>query len=277
MDGYTVRRYLWQDAARQEFTSGRCYELYLFLRGTAVFRCAGADLPAGQEELIIFKPGEAGTLVFPGTHAPLEFIRVQLTNDLLAALSDETTDLAAAFNVVPFRQIAVRADNSIYMLLKNLAGKLLELPDEASEFGAALFERGLLQMFVVLALRTCIRAERHRAPAARRHLMIDEVFVYIRAHLDEELTLERLEKQFYVSRAHLSREFKRRTGQTIHRYIVKARLDRCRGLIEQGYPITEVYRMGGFGDYNHFFRAFKQEYGMTPKEYYRTTNRDAHA
>ena len=25
--------------------------------------------------------------------------------------------------------------------------------------------------------------------------------------------------------------------------------------------------MGGFGGYNHFFRAFKQTYGMTPGEY----------
>ena len=25
--------------------------------------------------------------------------------------------------------------------------------------------------------------------------------------------------------------------------------------------------MGGFGGYNHFFRAFKQAYGMTPGEY----------
>ena len=33
-------------------------------------------------------------------------------------------------------------------------------------------------------------------------------------------------------------------------------------------PIKEVYALGGFGGYNHFFRAFKKEYGMTPKEYY---------
>ena len=120
-------------------------------------------------------------------------------------------------------------------------------------------------MFVVLALRACIHAEFHTASVSRHHLMLDEVFLFIQAHLTEELTLDRLEKEFFVSREHIAREFKRQTGQTVHRYIVKARLDRCCTLIEQGLPITEVYKTSGFGGYNHFFRAFKKEYGMTPQ------------
>lgn len=177
--------------------------------------------------------------------------------------------------MVPFRQVAVRPDSQIYMLLKNLARKLLVLPQESSQFGAAAFEHGILQMFVVLALRACIHAEFHTASVSRHHLMLDEVFLFIQSHLTEELTLERLEKEFFVSREHIAREFKRQTGQTVHRYIVKARLDRCCTLIEQGLPITEVYKTSGFGGYNHFFRAFKKEYGMTPKEYFSTTRQDA--
>ncbi len=67
----------------------------------------------------------------------------------------------------------------------------------------------------------------HTASVSRHHLMLDEVFLFIQAHLTEELTLERLEKEFFVSREHIAREFKRQTGQTVHRYIVKARLDRA--------------------------------------------------
>ena len=193
----------------------------------------------------------------------------------LAQLSDADTDLEKSFNVVPSRQVAVRPDSQIYMLLKNLARKLLMLPQERTQFGAAVFEHGILQMFVVLALRACIHAEFHTASVSRHYLMLDEVFLFIQAHLTEELTLERLEKEFFVSREHIAREFKRQTGQTVHRYIVKARLDRCCTLIEQGLPITEVYKTSGFGGYNHFFRAFKKEYGMTPKEYFHTTRQDA--
>ena len=117
----------------------------------------------------------------------------------------------------------------------------------------------------------------HRAQGSRKHLMMDELFVYIRTHITEEITLAQLEQVFYISRFHIAREFKRQTGQTLHSYIVKTKLDLCCHYIEQGRPITEVYRLGGFGGYNHFFRAFKQEYGMTPKQYFRSVQKDAHA
>ena len=264
-----------EQSAVREFYSGAYYDLFLVMRGSGVFRCSEVVLPAQQQNLIIFKPGQGGRLEYAGAYGPLELIRVQLPPQTLAQLSDADTDLEKSFNVVPFRQVAVRPDSQIYMLLKNLARKLLMLPQERTQFGAAVFEHGILQMFVVLALRACIHAEFHTASVSRHHLMLDEVFLFIQAHLTEELTLERLEKEFFVSREHIAREFKRQTGQTVHRYIVKARLDRCCTLIEQGLPITEVYKTSGFGGYNHFFRAFKKEYGMTPKEYFSTTRQDA--
>ena len=255
---YTAKRYLFEQSTVREFFSGAYYDLFLVMRGSGVFRCSEVVLPAQQQNLIILKPGQGGRLEYAGAYGPLEIIRVQLSPQMLAQLSDEDTDFEKSFNVVPFRQVAVRPDSQ-----------------ESSQFGAAAFEHGILQMFVVLALRACIHAEFHTASVSRHHLMLDEVFLFIQAHLTEELTLERLEKEFFVSREHIAREFKRQTGQTVHRYIVKARLDRCCALIEQGLPITEVYKTSGFGGYNHFFRAFKKEYGMTPKEYFSTTRQDA--
>ena len=159
--------------------------------------------------------------------------------------------------------------------MKNLARKITSFGNQPPQFAASIFERGILQMFIVLALRACIHAESHTSKGSRHHLMLDDVFLYIQSHLTEDLSLERLENEFYVSHEHISREFKKQTGQTIHRYIVKARLDYCCRLIEQAIPLTEVYKMSGFGSYNHFFRAFKKEYGMTPSEYFKTIKNEA--
>lgn len=142
---YTVKRYLFEQSAVREFYSGAYYDLFLVMRGSGVFRCSEVVLPAQQQNLIIFKPGQGGRLEYAGAYGPLELIRVQLSPQTLAQLSDADTDLEKSFNVVPFRQVAVRPDSQIYMLLKNLARKLLMLPQERTQFGAAVFEHGILQ------------------------------------------------------------------------------------------------------------------------------------
>ncbi|MEG0397361.1 MAG: AraC family transcriptional regulator, partial [Oscillospiraceae bacterium] len=37
---------------------------------------------------------------------------------------------------------------------------------------------------------------------------------------------------------------------------------------------TEVYQLAGFGGYNNFFRAFKREFNMTPKEYFNSNKKE---
>jgi AraC-like DNA-binding protein len=161
------------------------------------------------------------------------------------------------------------------MLIKSLANNLIGLPKQWEEFAISLYQRGLLTMLVVLILRACIYAENHQKVNSRKHLLLDDLFIYIRSHITEEITLEKLEQTFYVSKYHISREFKRQTGITVHQYIIKAKLDLCKRLIEQGKPIIEVYKLCGFGGYNHLFRAFKKEFGITPKEYFRQKKEEA--
>ena len=101
---YTATRYVFNESAVREYFSGAYYDLFLVMRGNGIFRCPDAVLPAQQQNLIIFKPGRGGRLEYPGAYGPLELIRVQLSPEALALLSDADTDLEKSFNVVPFHQ-----------------------------------------------------------------------------------------------------------------------------------------------------------------------------
>ena len=99
--------------------------------------------------------------------------------------------------------------------------------------------------------------------------MIDDVFIYIRENLANDLTLEKLESVFYVSGEHLCRRFKEETGTSIHQYILDARLSKSQSMIRKGLSVSEIYKQCGFKSYTHFFKAFKKVYGCTPSEFKR--------
>ena len=49
--------------------------------------------------------------------------------------------------------------------------------------------------------------------------------------------------------------------------ILKKRMQASREAILGGENISQVYERFGFRDYSSFYRAFRREYGMSPKEY----------
>lgn len=266
---YFVNEQTFTQPGNMRLATGPDYGILLVQRGMAAISGRQLWWKAGTEDLLVCKPGQVLNLEFPGGRYPLSVLWVSISPELMARYSGEKTDVPAGFSVNPEPVVLIRAGSEILMLIKSLALQMVSLPKQREEYASDLLEEGTLKVFLALVLRACASQDHHRLRSGS-HLALDEVFHYIHSHLTEEITLEQLEREFYVSRHHLIREFKKHTGQTVHRYIVNARLDLCRKYIEQGYSITEVYRMGGFGGYNHFFRAFKQAYGMTPKEYARS-------
>lgn len=263
---YRIFQYQFQDAAQKRLATGDDYGILMVLGGTGHIR---SFYTLSTDDLLICKPRQVVYLEYPGGRYPLSVNWIQISPELMKECSTEKTDILSSFEVNPEPVAKIRGRSEILMLLKSLAAQLNGISEDRGGYAMDLLEESVVKMFLSLVIRACVQSDKYRVRKGS-HLALDDVFRYIHSHLTEEITLEHLERVFFVSRHHLIRQFKIHTGQTVHQYIIKARLDRCRNLIEQGYAITEVYRMGGFGSYNHFFRAFKQEYHMTPKEYYRS-------
>lgn len=91
---------------------------------------------------------------------------------------------------------------------------------------------------------------------------------YIRDHLLEELTVERIAAALYISPSHLSRSFRKRIGMTPLNYIRNCRVNLARNaLITSGDNIEEIALRIGFQDSKYFSRVFKKETGLSPREY----------
>jgi AraC-like DNA-binding protein len=83
-----------------------------------------------------------------------------------------------------------------------------------------------------------------------------------------DLTLGALARHAGLSPFHFLRTFERVTGLTPHQYIVRARLRQAaiRLSVDRG-KILDVAFDCGFGDVSNFNRAFRAEFGVSPRVY----------
>ena len=94
---------------------------------------------------------------------------------------------------------------------------------------------------------------------------------YIHTHYMEELSLEELAKEAWMSPYYLSHQFKRITGYTITHYIHLVRIRNCQFLlINSRKKITEIASDCGFTSFSQFNRVFRRFCGESPSDYRRS-------
>lgn len=265
---YYIEKVNLSKISKKKVDAKNFYTIILISKGNCHFELEHGFIACNTETALLLKPDASIRMEYLNDKKPLELFMIRVLPELLSGLSDESCDLERSFSFLPLSKAMVHLDTRNTTLIKNITKTIMIIHEQKEEFGHSLYEKNMLSILLILFLRSCIASDHVKLAHRKKELVMDDVFRYIRANLTDDLSLEVLEEQFFVSRYHLCREFKKLTGQTIHSYIVKSRLDLCKKHIEAGKPIKEVYALGGFGSYNHFFRAFKSEYGMTPKEYY---------
>jgi len=215
---------------------------------------------------------QAGDILLIGSHqihrpefAPgVEYERIifYISPDFLQKQSTTECNLEELF--VGSNGHVLRLDDRRYSKLFGLA---LEVETELTggRYGSSVMGNSLLLQLLVKLVRYREKgAFQPSTPAMVSDERIKRMLLFIEQHLSEELTMEGLSEQFFISKYHMMRLFKKETGQSVYDYITERRLFLARELIRQDIPATESCFQAGFGSYSSFTRAYGKRFGTTP-------------
>ena len=243
------------------------YEMYLFLSGNVEYIIESRRYHVMPGDVLLISPDELHQPVFGREQQPYERIVLWIDRSYLEQYSTIGFPLNRCFGRAAAEHAnLVRTDPDKLELLKGLL-EHARLEQESREFGSILAADTLLIQALIILNRMAERRSESAEIKDKSGSVVGQVLAYINEHYHEDLSLDMLANRFFISKYHLSREFNRLVGTSVYRYIIQKRLVMAKQMLGQGIPSSEVYQHCGFGDYSNFYRAFRAEYQISPKEY----------
>jgi AraC-like DNA-binding protein len=235
--------------------SHRTWTIAVVQRGAARFEVDSTRQRADAGELFVLEPEAVHTgmaAVPEGWAYKVLYVEPSVLHDW--AQRDDPAPRAARW--VVFRDRALRR-----ALLRAHAALALQAPGLAVEESVLEAIAGLTPH--LRGAPVTARRERGEHAAVRRTRR------YLQERWDQPVSLDELSGVAGLSRFELIRRFRQQNGLTPHAFQRDLRIDRARGMLDNGVPPAEVAAVCGFADQPHLSRVSKRLVGVGPGAYAR--------
>lgn len=242
------------------------YEIYFLVAGDVTYLIEGKIVHVMPGDLLLISPRELHQVCIRPEMSVYERYVLWVGPQIIEGLSSPDCNLYEGFDPSsPGYRNQFRPNPEDRAVIQGLLEALSHETD-SDVYGADLMRDALLTQLMVIINRLTACQDSLPEKTSRSDRTVSQVMDYINQHYSEPLSLEMLAEHFFVSKYHLSHEFNRQVGTSVYQYIQKKRLLIARQLLFQGKKPSEVYSVCGFNDYTGFYRAFKSEYGFSPRE-----------
>lgn len=243
------------------------FEIYFLLAGDVTYLIESRIVHVMPGDLLLISPKELHQVCIQPEMSVYERYVLWVDPDTVRQLSDGQTDLFSGLD--PNRpgygnQLRLSSEDRSH--IQSLMEQL-HRESAGDGYGAEMLRKSLLTQLLIAINRLVLRQGAYTEESTQTSRAVRQVVNYVNLHYSEPLSLDLLAEKFFVSKYHLSHEFNRQVGTSVYRYIQKKRLLMARQLMAQGKKPNEVYASCGFGDYAGFYRAFKSEYQIGPREF----------
>lgn len=233
-------------------------------------KCDQVEYLVGAER---YRLREGDILMLPPgvSHRPLllDGMRQNYIRDVIW-LSQEFMDMlqrlfTGQMASVQLDQVLLRTAGTRWTELADWFSRSVQIAEEGGE------EQEILLMGNTLTLMgkmyQASRDQAARPMRAEKPELLDQVLAYVEENLSGKITLGDAARRCYVSESTISQLFRRKMGVSFYRCVTQRRLISAKTLILRGLALENVSTAVGFSDYSAFYRAFRQEYGISPRQY----------
>jgi len=240
------------------------FEICYVLSGSGSFFINNETHPVKAGDLFIAKPDERHEIV-SSKGDPLALYFWSYT--LLSSNKVNNNDLNNLLNAFSNSSVPVLANQ------RAIAKVLDLLTDEISRkaMGYPELIGGLVKHLLIETARAATQGQSLRpnlTSNAHQDSVTATIIRYLRDNYGQRLSLKEIAAQVHLSERHMSRRFKKVTGQTIKQYATGLRIDAAKQLLlNSDISVSEVAYETGYGDVRHFSTVFRKWTGLSPSHY----------
>jgi len=237
------------------------YELYYLRKGERIYFINGELYTAKSGDIIVINPHDVHRTT-SSSIPEFERVLINFTNDFIFQ-----NMLSEDLPLLPFKH----SSRLIRFPVKEQANTerlILEMIRECEERkpGYTYYVKSLLTKLLIQIYRQSFQAPpKLDAPMYER---ISKIGTYLNQHFQEDLTLEKVAAQFYISPSYLSRTFKKITGFHFSEYLQAIRMREARRLlIESNKKVLAIAEEVGYHSIAHFNKTFKKMTDCSPTQF----------
>ena len=148
--------------------------------------------------------------------------------------------------------------------LKDKLERLLDVNTHADLMAEISSSRLIMDILSIL-LQDVTNSKEEQTPARQKMLQIR---LYLDEHYTDKFSLDQLSEHFFISKYHLSREFKNHFGITPNHYVISKRITLVKKLLRfSDFTLEDIAAKAGFYDTSYLNKQFKKSEGISASDF----------
>lgn len=245
----------------------REYELILLTKGKVNIGINDKQFQLSAGGMAFFKGGDIHYIVAtPDSNRFVFQFDMSLFNENVV----KKMDLASHLNKLS--QVSLFWDEKINRKLRTILQQIVN-EESNNQYDKEFVIEGLMYRLIACMLRELPKDDEVKVPGINIQsktilITLNKVFSFVEKNYRTKVTLEDVSKATGFSPYYFTKFFKKNVGQTFIEFLNNYRIDKAKWeIINTDTPISSILNQGGFTSDKTFYRLFKKQVGLSPKQY----------